>query len=100
MSLKSLLALALGASCLFGATNVLAATAPADPGVINKEQILYWLVKRGELDAEASEEERQQALAAYTAKSTGAGSKLHKCSRPENSNCCNRHEVIACVKAS
>ncbi len=75
MSLKSLLALALGASCLFGATNVLAATAPADPGVINKEQILYWLVKRGELDAEASEEERQQALAAYTAKSTGAGSK-------------------------
>lgn len=100
MSLKSLLALALGASCLFGATNVLAATAPADPGVINKEQILYWLVKRGELDAEASEEERQQALAPIRPNLLVQAARLHKCSRPENSNCCNRHEVIACVKAS
>ncbi|NKF52551.1 M6 family metalloprotease domain-containing protein [Shewanella sp. WXL01] len=38
---------------------------PADPGVINKQQILYWLVKRGELASDASIAEQQAAVAAY-----------------------------------
>lgn len=40
---------------------------PKDPGVINKEQILYWLVERGELSATATEDERKEAVRKYTA---------------------------------
>ncbi|WP_428617146.1 immune inhibitor A domain-containing protein [Shewanella sp.] len=38
----------------------------ADAGVINEQQILYWLVKRGELEADASEAEKRAAVQAYT----------------------------------
>jgi len=36
-----------------------------DPGVINKERILYWLTKRGTVKASASEAEKQAALSEY-----------------------------------
>ncbi|WP_444998221.1 immune inhibitor A domain-containing protein [Aliikangiella sp. IMCC44359] len=39
---------------------------PKDPGVANFERILYWLEKRGELPANASEQQKQAALKAYT----------------------------------
>ncbi|RTR37315.1 M6 family metalloprotease domain-containing protein [Shewanella canadensis] len=47
----------------------------ADAGVINKEQILYWLIKRGELSAEASEAEKRSSVAAFTQRATGFQSK-------------------------
>jgi immune inhibitor A len=37
----------------------------ADAGVINKEQIIYWMIKRGELAADATDEQKRIALAAY-----------------------------------
>ncbi|GHE97495.1 M6 family metalloprotease domain-containing protein [Thalassotalea profundi] len=40
----------------------------ADPGVINKEGILYWLEKRGELKPNASEAEKLQAFNQYLGK--------------------------------
>lgn len=43
----------------------------ADAGVINQQRILYWLVKRGELASDASDVERRDALAAFTARAKG-----------------------------
>ncbi|MCG9698391.1 immune inhibitor A domain-containing protein [Shewanella sp. Isolate11] len=40
----------------------------ADVGVINKEQILYWMTKRGELATDATEQQKQQAFERYTSK--------------------------------
>jgi immune inhibitor A len=42
----------------------------ADPGVINKERILYWLEKRGELSAQATDEQKNIALINYLTKKT------------------------------
>ncbi|MCE9687892.1 immune inhibitor A [Shewanella sp. AS16] len=42
---------------------------PADAGVVDREQVLYWLLKRGELAADASDEEKQAAVAAFLARS-------------------------------
>ncbi len=39
----------------------------ADAGVINKEAILYWLQKRGELSANATEEQQKSAVDNYLA---------------------------------
>jgi len=50
--------------------------APADAGVINKERILYWLEKRGNLSADATEEEKKLALAQYLSKKSFDGVKL------------------------
>jgi immune inhibitor A len=47
-----------------------------DPGVINKEQILYWLKKRGELSVDASEKQQQQALQQYLKPNTLKGYQL------------------------
>jgi immune inhibitor A len=41
---------------------------PADAGVVNKDRILYWLIKRGELAADASASAKQQALNTYLLK--------------------------------
>ena len=41
---------------------------PTDAGVINKERILYWLEKRGELSKNATNEQKQRALTSYLAK--------------------------------
>lgn len=43
---------------------------PADAGVINKERILYWLIKRGEVSADASDSVKQAAIEAYIARAS------------------------------
>ena len=43
-------------------------SAPADAGVINKERILYWLEKRGELSINATDQQKKQALSNYLIK--------------------------------
>jgi immune inhibitor A len=43
----------------------LAKNSPTDAGVINKERILYWLEKRGELPANATNEQKQQAFTRF-----------------------------------
>ncbi len=43
-------------------------TSPADAGVINPQQIVYWLTKRGELSVDASDAEKQIAVANFTRK--------------------------------
>ncbi len=47
----------------------------ADAGVINREQILYWLIKRGEVSDEASESEKRAAVDAFTRRATSFQSK-------------------------
>ncbi|WP_372873126.1 immune inhibitor A domain-containing protein [Shewanella sp.] len=42
-----------------------AAGTPADSGVINKERVLYWLIKRGDIAADASEAEKIAAVDAF-----------------------------------
>ncbi|MET1257392.1 immune inhibitor A domain-containing protein [Aliikangiella maris] len=39
--------------------------APKDLGVINEERIIYWLIKRGELSADATEQQKRAAIEAY-----------------------------------
>ncbi|WP_394132581.1 immune inhibitor A domain-containing protein [Shewanella maritima] len=46
---------------------------PADPGVINKEQVLYWLKKRGELAPDATLEQQQDAVNQFVSKSQEGG---------------------------
>ncbi|MGS0730430.1 immune inhibitor A domain-containing protein, partial [Shewanella sp. 0m-11] len=43
----------------------------ADANIINKEQVLYWLVKRGDISADATEAEKQQAIEAFTKRAGG-----------------------------
>jgi immune inhibitor A len=50
--------------------------APADAGVINKERILYWLEKRGNVSPNATQEEKELAVAKYLSKKSFAGIKL------------------------
>ncbi len=38
---------------------------PIDTAIVNKERILYWLEKRGELAANATDEEKNLALTRY-----------------------------------
>ena len=45
---------------------------PKDPALVNQERILYWLEKRGELEADASESAKQRALQSYIGKSLQA----------------------------
>ena len=45
----------------------------ADAGVINEERILYWLEKRGVIDKEFSETQKQAALSAYISKTASTG---------------------------
>ncbi|MFN4290175.1 MAG: immune inhibitor A domain-containing protein [Permianibacter sp.] len=66
----SLLALAVAGALTLTAVDAVAAPAatqgtPKDPGVINKERILYWARKRGELPADASEEAKHAYLTKY-----------------------------------
>lgn len=72
MNLNKLSLLALAVAGVLTLTSVEAVAAPAatqgtpkDPGVINKERILYWAQKRGELAADASEEAKQAYLQKY-----------------------------------
>jgi len=77
MKLKTLSVL----SMLAMGANVMAATpvhpkAPADPGVINHERIIYWMTKRGELPVNATEEQKALALKAYIGKKSFEHAKL------------------------
>lgn len=70
-------------SILVAATALLASTvhaipAPADSAIQNNERILYWLEKHGELSANASEEEKQQALQRYITKNSSKEALLFK----------------------
>ncbi len=47
------------------ATQLPSQSAPKDPGVINQQQIIYWLKKRGELKADATPKEVEAALLNY-----------------------------------
>ncbi|QFU25005.1 immune inhibitor A [Shewanella eurypsychrophilus] len=47
----------------------------ADAGVINKERILYWLIKRGEVSPSASDAEKQAAVEQFTHRATSFQSK-------------------------
>ncbi len=47
----------------------------ADAGVINKEQILYWLIKRGEISASATDDEKRAAVDRFTHRATSFQSK-------------------------
>ncbi|EDQ01345.1 protease, putative [Shewanella benthica KT99] len=44
----------------------LASATLADAGTINKERILYWLIKRGEVSADASEADKRAAVDKFT----------------------------------
>lgn len=37
-----------------------------DPGVINKERIIYWMIKRGELRSDATDAQKEQAFKEFT----------------------------------
>ncbi|WP_229381030.1 immune inhibitor A domain-containing protein [Shewanella psychropiezotolerans] len=52
-----------------------AAATLADAGMINKEQILYWLIKRGEVSADASEADKRAAVDKFTHRATSFQSK-------------------------
>ncbi|ABV89459.1 immune inhibitor A domain-containing protein [Shewanella pealeana] len=52
------------AAPMFGGTT-------ADANIINKEQVLYWLIKRGELAASATDAEKEQAIAEFTKRANG-----------------------------
>ncbi|GIU52400.1 immune inhibitor A domain-containing protein [Shewanella sp. KT0246] len=62
---------ALSLAALFSVSSIAAPikhTSPADAGVINPQQIIYWLTKRGELSVDASDGEKQIALQNFTRK--------------------------------
>lgn len=66
----------LGCSLTASAATTVNHSSHADPGVINKEQILYWLEKRGELASNASAEDKQLALQNYLGKKSFIQKKL------------------------
>jgi immune inhibitor A len=41
---------------------------PADGGLINQQQVLYWLIKRGEVAVDASDDEKQAAVDAFVSR--------------------------------
>ncbi len=65
----SMLALAV-ATPTVGAVEKL--TTPKDPALVNEERILYWLEKRGELQTNATELEKELAVTQYLGKSLKA----------------------------
>ncbi|WP_249552936.1 immune inhibitor A domain-containing protein [Shewanella sp. 10B] len=67
-SSRSITALGLMLALLSGASIAAPNHTPADAGVINKERILYWLIKRGEVSADASDSVKQAAVEAYIAR--------------------------------
>lgn len=67
-SSRSITALGLMLALLSGASIAAPNHTPADAGVINKERILYWLIKRGEVSADASDSVKQEAVEAYIAR--------------------------------
>ena len=65
--------LVLGCSLFLQAESIdefknLSKISPTDAGVINKERILYWLEKRGELSINATDQQKKRALTHYLSK--------------------------------
>ncbi|MBT1445045.1 immune inhibitor A [Shewanella sp. JM162201] len=56
---------------------------PADIGIINKERVLYWLIKRGEVDADASDDIKQAAVEAFIARARGTAPDIALAERQE-----------------
>lgn len=76
----SIMALLAGLSLYLIPVDSLAAnkhySTPSDLGVINQERILYWLEKRGELAANASDSDKAQAIKQYLSGKTFKRKKL------------------------
>lgn len=68
----SLLALALATPVAQAAKE---SVTPKDPALVNQERILYWLEKRGEIKANASESEKELAVKQYLGNSLSIQSK-------------------------
>ncbi len=69
--IKNTLGVGFGLCVALASANVLAEShshAPGDAGVVNEQQILYWMVKRGELAKDATEAEKRAALKGYLSK--------------------------------
>ena len=71
-STKSITAFGLMLALLSGASIAAPNHTPADAGVINKERILYWLIKRGEVSEDASDSVKQAAVEAFIARASFA----------------------------
>ena len=69
-STKSVIALGLLLALISGACMAAPNHTPADAGVINKDRILYWLIKRGEVATDASDSVKQAAIEAYIYRAT------------------------------
>jgi immune inhibitor A len=63
------------ASMAAGQTQINVGT-PADSGVVNKERVLYWLIKHGDVSIDDSDEAKQAAVQAFLARSTNHQLKL------------------------
>ncbi|MGL5026871.1 MAG: immune inhibitor A domain-containing protein, partial [Shewanella oncorhynchi] len=69
-STKGVTAFGLMLALISGASIAAPNHTPADAGVINKDRILYWLIKRGEVAADASDSVKQEAIEAYIHRAT------------------------------
>ncbi|PTA48713.1 peptidase M6 [Shewanella morhuae] len=69
-STKSAIAFGLLLALISGASMAASNHTPADAGVINKDRILYWLIKRGEVTTDASDSVKQAAIEAYIYRAT------------------------------
>ena len=69
-STKSVIAFGLLLALISGASMAAPNHTPADAGVINKDRILYWLIKRGEVATDASDSVKQAAIEAYIHRAT------------------------------
>ncbi|SUI90659.1 immune inhibitor A domain-containing protein [Shewanella morhuae] len=69
-STKSAIAFGLLLALISGASMAASNHTPADAGVINKDRILYWLIKRGEVATDASDSVKQAAIEAYIYRAT------------------------------
>ncbi|QYK05251.1 immune inhibitor A domain-containing protein [Shewanella zhangzhouensis] len=58
---------------------------PADSGVINKERVLYWLIKRGEIAEDASDEAKAAAVAAFVARAKSSTPAMEQIKAQEQS---------------
>lgn len=65
-TIYSLLALALSTPLAQAAEK---SVTPKDPALVNQERILYWLEKRGEIQADATKSEKELAVKRYLGKS-------------------------------
>lgn len=65
-AIYSLLAIALATPVAHAAEKTVS---PKDPALVNHERILYWLEKRGDINATASEAEKEQAVKRYLGES-------------------------------